>query len=152
MEHRPAGHGNRVQWRCAHAQHSRWRVDALPNFADSIYESVYEGVPVTVYEQLAAAEALLHDLLAEKDAEALRARLREGPYPGRAEIEASQPNYPFEAFAAGLALDIAILARQLHDTIFEHLERSGQMLVGQRSDGAAVGPPAPMPPACDEPR
>ena len=106
---------------------------------------------MTVYEQLAAAEALLHDLLAEKDGAALCARLREEPYPGRAEIEASQPTYPFEMFAAGLALDIAILARQLHNTIHEQLERSGQMLVGQRS-GSSVEAPAPMPPAREEPR
>jgi hypothetical protein len=104
---------------------------------------------VTVYEQLAAAEALLHDLLAETDAKALRARLREGPYPGRAAIEASQPDYPFESFAAGLALDIAILARQLHDTIYEQLERSGDLMVGQNDNNSAVEPPATVSPAGD---
>ena len=107
---------------------------------------------MTVYEQLAAAEALLHDLLAEQDTVALCARLREGPYPGRAALEASQPDYPFEALAAGLALDIAILARQLHDTIYEQLERSGQLPADQDDGDAAVESSVTVPPGRDEPR
>lgn len=72
---------------------------------------------MTIYEQLTAVEVVFNDLLAEQDEQALRARLREGPFPERQDGKPYASDFPFEEFTIGVAHNVAILAEQFYSHV-----------------------------------
>lgn len=103
---------------------------------------------MSVFEQLQATEALLKELLAESDKEALLARLREGPFPANWDGTPHHPDAPLERYTMGAALNVSLLAQQFYDAAQARfpLPPGTRVVVGQRILSTWVGPAEPYVP------